>query len=170
MRCVLGVLGLISLQVRGFLPPSLAMTVPDLSDSPRPDRKYTLFVELNQPYESNRVALQKMLKTEGYESFSEGERELSLVLTAEQIAKLFQARLRFRKVEASASPGTGTQPVGRTPRTANAGAGGDTTGHHHAPHASDQRVRSHGRVSNISGQKPQIALKALQTNRCKSIT
>ena len=110
LRCVLGVLGLISLQVGGFLHASWAMTVPELSGSPRPDSKYTLFVELNWPYESNRAALRKMLRNEGYESFSEGEREFSLVLTAEQIGMLFQARVRFRKVEASASPGTVMQP------------------------------------------------------------
>ena len=51
-----------------------------------------------------------MLKAEGYESFSEGEREITLVLAAGQIAKLFQARVRQRKVEASATTGAIAQP------------------------------------------------------------
>jgi hypothetical protein len=69
-----------------------------------------VFVELRQPYESNRAALQKMLKAEGYESFSEREKEISLALTPAQIGKLFQGKVRQRTVEASAKSGTITQP------------------------------------------------------------
>jgi hypothetical protein len=77
----------------------------------RADDHYTVFVELRQPYESNRAALQKMLKAEGYESFSEREQEISLVLTAAQIAKLFQGKVRQRMVEKSATSGLTPQPV-----------------------------------------------------------
>lgn len=76
----------------------------------RADDHYTVFVELRQPYESNRAALQKMLKAEGYESFSERAEEISLVLTPAQIGKLFQGKVRQRTVEASAKSGTITQP------------------------------------------------------------
>ena len=76
----------------------------------RADDRYTVFVELRQPYESNRAALQKMLKAEGYESFTEREEEISLVLTAAQIGRLFQGKVRQHTVEASAKSGTITQP------------------------------------------------------------
>ena len=69
-----------------------------------------MFVELRQPYENNRAALQMMLRAEGHESFPEGAREIALVLTANEIAKLFQARVRYRKVEASAIPGLRSEP------------------------------------------------------------
>ncbi len=68
-------------------------------------REYTVFVELQPPYGSNRAKLQKQLKAEGYESHPEGERELALVLTEAQIGKLFLARIQYRKVEGSAAPG-----------------------------------------------------------------
>lgn len=77
---------------------------------PQLDDLYTVFVELRQPYASNRATLQKMLKAEGYDPFPEGEREISLVLTAEQIGKLFQARVRLRRAEASATPSAISQP------------------------------------------------------------
>jgi hypothetical protein len=77
---------------------------------PRANERYTLFVELRQPYESNRAALQKMLKAEGYEAHPEGDREVMLVLTAGQLKKLFDARVVWRTVEASAKSGTITQP------------------------------------------------------------
>lgn len=76
----------------------------------RADDRYTVFVELRQPYESNRAKLQEMLRDEGYESHAERQGEIALVLTAEQIGKLFQAWIRLRKVEAGASGGTITQP------------------------------------------------------------
>lgn len=81
-----------------------------LTAEQRPEEHYTLFVELRQPYESSRVALQRMLKAEGYDSQVEREQELSLVLTEAQIGKLFKARVRMRKVEASATAGTISQP------------------------------------------------------------
>ena len=106
---MLGVLGLIAFQL--FVPQtSWAQTAPDGSGSPRPDRQYTLFVELHRPYESNRAKLQKMLRDEGYQSHAERQGEIALVLTAEQIKMLFQARVQFRKVEASASHGVITEP------------------------------------------------------------
>lgn len=73
--------------------------------SPAVQREYTVFVEVRSPHAGNRAALQKLLKAEGYESHPEGERELALVLTEAQIAKLFQGRVRYRKVEASATRG-----------------------------------------------------------------
>lgn len=86
--------------------------VPQLSPAAeqRPEERYTLFVELRHPFESNRAALRKMLEAEGHESFPEGEREIALVLTAEQIGRLFQARVRYRYVEASAAPGIRSEP------------------------------------------------------------
>jgi len=73
--------------------------------APVMQREHTVFVELQAPYVTNRTALQKMLQAEGYESFAEGERELALVLTEAQIGKLFQAKVRMRKVEGSATAG-----------------------------------------------------------------
>jgi hypothetical protein len=73
--------------------------------------RHALFVELQRPYESNRASLQKMLTQEGYESFSEREGEIVMVVTTAQIEKLFQARVRMRTVEKSASSGTITQPA-----------------------------------------------------------
>lgn len=78
------------------------------ADAPRSSvrqREHTVFVELQQPYERSRAALQKTLKAEGYESFAEGEREVALVLTEAQIGKLFEAKVRMRKVEGSATAG-----------------------------------------------------------------
>ena len=73
--------------------------------------RYTLFVALKPPYESNRATLQKMLKAEGYESSSEGDQELVLVLSAAQLKKLFQGRVRMQTVAASASDRMITQPT-----------------------------------------------------------
>lgn len=73
--------------------------------------RYTLFVALKPPYESNRATLQKMLKAEGYASSVEGDEELVLVLTAAQLEKLFQARVRMQSVAASASDRMITQPA-----------------------------------------------------------
>jgi hypothetical protein len=73
--------------------------------------RYTLFVALHPPHESNRVTLRKMLKAEGHESFAEGDEELVLVLTAAELRKLFQARVRMRTVAASASDRMITQPT-----------------------------------------------------------
>lgn len=78
--------------------------------APVVQRVYTVFVELQPPYMSNRAALKKMLKADGYESFPEGERELALVLTEAQIGKLFQASVRMRKVEAGAAVGVREVP------------------------------------------------------------
>jgi len=82
-----------------------------LSLAAEPSARHTLFVELQRPYESNRASLQKMLGQEGFESFNEREGEIAMVLTAAQIEKLFQARVRMRTVEKSASSGTITQPA-----------------------------------------------------------
>ncbi len=101
------VLGLMALLLGGM---AWAQSSPDRAGSPHPGDQYTLFVELHQPYASNRVTFQKMLKEEGYESFAEGEKEVTLVLSEEQIGKLFQARIEFRKVGASASDRVITQP------------------------------------------------------------
>jgi hypothetical protein len=106
---IVGVLGLIAFQLFGAQA-SWAQAAPDRSGSPRPGSQYTLFVELHRPYESSRAALKKMLKEEGHETFDEREQEISVVLTAAQIGKLFQAKVRLRKVEASASSGAITQP------------------------------------------------------------
>lgn len=73
--------------------------------------RYTLFVALKPPHESNRATLQKMLKAEGYESSAEGDEELVMVLTAAQLKKLFQARVRMQTVAASASDRMITQPA-----------------------------------------------------------
>lgn len=77
---------------------------------PQPER-YTLFVALHPPYESNRATLQEMLKKEGYESFAEGDEEIVMVLTGGQLRKLFQARVGMRTVAASASDRMITEPV-----------------------------------------------------------
>lgn len=100
IRRVLGVLGLIVVQCV-CAPAAWAQG----GASPAPQREHTVFVELRPPYERNRVALQKALKVEGYESFPEGEREVALVLTEAQIGKLFRARVRIRTVEGSATGG-----------------------------------------------------------------
>jgi hypothetical protein len=107
IRHVVGVLGLMACQLCG---PSWAQTAPNGAGSPRPDTRYTLFAELHRPYEGNRARLQKMLRDEGFESHAEREGEIALVLTAEQIKMLFQARVRFRKVEASATDRMITEP------------------------------------------------------------
>ena len=69
----------------------------------RDDGPFTLFVELHPPYPDNRARLQKMLKSEGHESFAEREQELVLTLTQEEIKRLFGAQVRFRTVAASAA-------------------------------------------------------------------
>ena len=71
---------------------------------------YTLFAELKPPYRSNRTAVQKVLKQEGYEAHAEGDREVALVLTKAQIQSLFSARVVVRKVAASSRPGMVEQP------------------------------------------------------------
>ena len=73
--------------------------------------KYSLFVAVQPPYQSNRATLQKMLKREGYEASVEGDEELVMVLTADQLKKLFQARVRMQTVAASASDRVITQPA-----------------------------------------------------------
>jgi hypothetical protein len=73
--------------------------------------RYTLFVAVQPPYEKNRAALQKMLKAEGYKSSAEGDEELVLVLTAGELQKLFQARVRMQTVAASATDRMITQPT-----------------------------------------------------------
>ena len=77
----------------------------------RIDERYTLFVGLREPHEANRAALQKMLKAEGYEAHPEGDREVTLVLTAGQLKKLFGARVVHRTVEKSATHGMASQPT-----------------------------------------------------------
>jgi hypothetical protein len=81
----------------------------------QPER-YTLFVALKPPYESNRATLQKMLKAEGYESSAEGDEELVMVLTAAQLKKLFQGRVTMQTVAASASDRMITQPTLKSAR------------------------------------------------------
>lgn len=82
-----------------------------LSAAQQASERYTLFVALQPPYEGNRATLQKMLKGEGYESFAEGDREIVVVLSAAQLEKLFQARVRMRILEKSATRGTASQPT-----------------------------------------------------------
>ena len=77
---------------------------------PLPER-YTLFVAVQPPYAKNRPALQKLLKAEGYEPALEGDEELAMVLTAAELGKLFQAKVRMQTVAASASDRMITQPV-----------------------------------------------------------
>jgi len=72
---------------------------------------YTLFVELREPHGANRAALQKALKAEGYEAYPEGDREVSLALTATELRKLFNARVVKRMVEKSATHGMASQPA-----------------------------------------------------------
>lgn len=89
----------------------LAALLPTEGAAAESPARFTLFVELQRPYEQNRAKLQKMLEGEGHESFVEREGEIALALTAAQIEKLFQARVRMRKVEASATRGMITQPA-----------------------------------------------------------
>lgn len=86
--------------------PGLATSIAEA----RRDGRHTLFVELRHPYERSRTTLRRMLKDEGYESFAEGEREIVLVLTAEQIGRLFQGRIHYRATGASASDRVPTVP------------------------------------------------------------
>jgi hypothetical protein len=72
--------------------------------------RYTVFIQVSPPAAGNRTKLQALLKAEGYPSHAEGETEIALALTEEEIRKLFQARVRHRSVEASASRGTRQQP------------------------------------------------------------
>jgi hypothetical protein len=72
---------------------------------------YTLYVELAEPYETSRATLQKMLKAEGYEAYTESDREVSLALTEPELRKLFSARVARRTLEKSATRGTASQPV-----------------------------------------------------------
>jgi hypothetical protein len=94
----------------GFALAALLCSAQLLPAAEQPER-YTLFVALKPPHESNRATLQKMLKAEGYESSVEGDEELVLVLTAAQLRKLFQAQVRMRTVAASASDRMITQPT-----------------------------------------------------------
>lgn len=106
IRQILMVLGVIAFQIAGA---QYSWAQASSVGYGSPDR-YTLFVELHRPYESNRARLQKMLREEGYESHAERDGELALVLTQDQIKTLFQARVRFRKVGASASDRIITEP------------------------------------------------------------
>jgi hypothetical protein len=72
---------------------------------------YVLFIEVAEPHEANRVTLQKMLKAEGYEAYTESDREVSMALTAGDLRKLFSARVARRTLEKSATQGTASQPV-----------------------------------------------------------
>lgn len=87
---------------------AVAACFPPVSQAAEPER-YTLFVELRAPHE--RARLQKMLKDEGHESYAEREGEITLVLTARELEKVFQAKVRMRTVEKSAFPGMTTQPT-----------------------------------------------------------
>ena len=78
--------------------------------------RYTLFVALKPPYESNRATLQKMLKAEGYESSAEGDEELVMVLTVAHLKKLFQGRVTMQIVAASASDRIIQQPTLKSAR------------------------------------------------------
>jgi hypothetical protein len=71
--------------------------------------RYVLFLELRRPIEASRAALRKALKAEGYEAYPEGEREVSIALTAAELKKLFDARVVQRTVEKSATHGTTSQ-------------------------------------------------------------
>lgn len=72
--------------------------------------RYTVFVVVREPVAAHRPQLQALLKADGHPSHAEGDNEIALVLTAAELRRLFQARVRFRSVEASASPGTRRQP------------------------------------------------------------
>ena len=72
--------------------------------------RYTVFVSVREPVATSRPRLQALLKADGYPSHEEGETELALLLTEAEIRQLFQARVRFRSVEASASRRTLRQP------------------------------------------------------------
>ena len=72
---------------------------------------YTLFIELREPLEASRPALQKALKAEGYVAYPEGDREVSLALTGADLRKLFNARVVKRTVEKSATHGMALQPA-----------------------------------------------------------
>ena len=101
IRIVLGALALAA----GLWLPALLPAAERLQSPPVSQAAYTVFVELQPPHGRNRAVLQKLLKAEGYESRAEGGRELTLRLTEAQIRDLFQARIRYRKVEGSATPG-----------------------------------------------------------------
>jgi hypothetical protein len=85
--------------------------VPQVLSAAEAPERYILFVAVQVPHSKNRPALQKMLEAEGHESFAEGDEELVLVLTAAELRKLFQARVRMQTVAASASDRMVTQPV-----------------------------------------------------------
>lgn len=89
---------------------AILLCVLPLPAAEQPER-YTLFVALHPPYEANRAALRRILAAEGYESSAGGDEELVLVLTAGELSKLFQARVRMRTVAASASDRMVTQPT-----------------------------------------------------------
>ena len=85
--------------------------VPQVLSAAESPERYTVFVAVQPPHSKNRPALQKMLEAEGHESFVEGDEELVLVLTAAELRKLFQARVRMQTVAASASDRMITQPT-----------------------------------------------------------
>ena len=99
------------------LAPVLALAVlpwlPQAAPGASMDRNqaYVVFVEVLEPREDSRAALQKMLKAEGYDAQPEGDSELALVLTAGEIRKLFGARVVHRRMEKSATHGTALHPA-----------------------------------------------------------
>jgi hypothetical protein len=98
------------LRAAGVLAIALVACAPQLVTAAERE-VYTLFVELREPHEANRTALQKALKAEGYEAYPEGEREVSLALTGTELKKLFNARVVRRVVEKSATSGMASQPA-----------------------------------------------------------
>lgn len=106
--CRAGVMALLAACVlEGILSgPGAWAQAPRGSDAAR----YTVFMTARTPVASNRPKLQELLKAEGYAPHAEGETEVAVVLTAEEIRKLFQASVRFRSIEASASRGAIRQP------------------------------------------------------------
>lgn len=73
--------------------------------------KFTLYIRLAPPYKTNGAVLQTLLETEGYESYREGEEEISIVVDERMLYALFHARIHYRQVVASASNGFVSEPV-----------------------------------------------------------
>jgi hypothetical protein len=71
---------------------------------------FCVFISLNQPCKANGVALQKMLKAKGFESYFEGEEVVSLLLTEKEIWKLFHAHVSYQTVVASSHRGSIFEP------------------------------------------------------------
>jgi len=84
---------------------SLALAALLLAAPALAEETYTVFAELDPPYATNRSALAKLLKQEGYEVHAEGTREVVLVLTAAQIRWLFNGKVIHRRVAKSSGPG-----------------------------------------------------------------